>query len=325
MVEVALGFLFAVACHFLRRDTHSPRWKWLKTWAKRPLERGFASSFTSAIYFSISILAASNYSLAKKDFDISADGFGIIETQIAFATTVASILPLLYPIIMGLEDQEGSQSSSTAKAKMEYNSRLREKFRLVLMGLVTALFIYPFVSQCIHNWAPTDVGQGNGPDGTTVVNSTEWAALVSTCFRDTDGITDAENNVIIVFELVGSLVSILVALWSFSRLFFRKLYTQTSRAAIASRMLVFARSTAERVRPSSGARPVFSIVFLLIPFLLSLPLLWGIFRLREVQKALAGATTDLYIDNDWTFGQVVAIVIFAPVLFDMVYCAFELE
>jgi len=325
VVEIVLGFLLAVCCH-LRRNIDSRPWKWLRIWAKKPLERGFETFFTSAFYFAMSILVASNYALAKRDFDVSANGFGIIETQITFAITVASVLPLLYPITMGPEkEKEAGPSDPIAEMRAEYNSTLHEKFRLVLSGLVIALFTYPFVSQCIHNWAPTDVGEDNGPGGTTIVDSAEWAALTATCFGEVHPITDVENKVISAFELAGSLLAILVVLCNFFGFLLGRRNTEKSEDAVAGRILVSTRRMLERARFPSSVRLLFHIVFLLGPLLLSIPLLWGIFRLREVQRALAKATTNLYLDNDWTFGQVVAIAIFAPVLFDMVHCSFELE
>ena len=325
VTETILGFLLAVCCWILRQNIESRPCQSLKLWAKT-FERGFEAFFTSAIYFTLSILVASNYALAKRDFDISANGFGIIETQITSAITVVSVLPLLYPVLMGFEKRKDAHQIGTpATRRADYNSNLHEKFRLVLFCLVTVLFMYPFISQCIHNWAPTDVGEGNGPDGATIVNSEEWAALTATCFEEIDSITAFETLIISAFELVGSLLSILSALWSVFIFFLRKSSTEEYRHTAMNHILVSTRGTLKRIGIPFIIRPIFQIALLLCPILLSVPLLWGIFRMRGVQKSLARATANLYLDNDWTFGQVVAIVLFIPVLFDMAYCWFEIE
>jgi len=271
---------------------------------------------------------ASNYALAKRDFDISASGFGIFEIQITFAVTVVSVLPLLYPLLLSMDPQEARtvDDGAAAKIKSEYNSNLQQKFRLILLGLTLALFMYPFISQCIHNWAPTDIGEGNGPGGSTVVNSTEWSALTSTCFGDVNPIADFENTLICVFELLGSLLFILATLWGFFTFFVRRGFnTRISKDIVVTRIQASASRTLEKFRLPPKTRLVAQILLLLAPLLSSIPLLWGVFRLREVEKALARATANLYLDNDWSFGQVVAIVIFAPVLVDLVQCLFELE
>jgi hypothetical protein len=53
--------------------------------------------------------------------------------------------------------------------------------------------------------------------------------------------------------------------------------------------------------------------------LLTIPQLWGVLRLRGVQKRLADATSNVYVDNQWTFGQVVAVMIFVPVFTEVGY------
>jgi hypothetical protein len=42
-------------------------------------------------------------------------------------------------------------------------------------------------------------------------------------------------------------------------------------------------------------------------------------RLRGIQKGLADATKDVYVDTQWTFGQVVAVMIFVPVFTEVGY------
>jgi hypothetical protein len=45
--------------------------------------------------------------------------------------------------------------------------------------------------------------------------------------------------------------------------------------------------------------------------------------MRGVQQQLARATGSAYVDNDWGFGQVVSIVLFAPVVVEFVQAWFE--
>lgn len=62
---------------------------------------------------------------------------------------------------------------------------------------------------------------------------------------------------------------------------------------------------------------------LLLPLLLSTPILWAIFRLRGIQRELARVTGSAYVDNDWSFGQVVSIVLFVPVAVEFAQARLE--
>lgn len=296
----------------------------------------------SAIYFTASILIASNYSLAKRDFDISAEGFGVLESNLVSSVTVVSVLPLLYLITIGLAGGNGEASSDGAAAtgrdadenmatgpdhhvqerrdgrrrearKKAYNEQLQKRYRLMLLGLNLALFVYPFVSQCTHNWAPTDIGQGNGPGGTTIVEKPEWDALTETCFTShntSNPLSNVESTVISVFQLTGSITYIIVTVWKFLFLLLAYLKIHTRKK------LKFFTSF-------SYIRWLCKALVFLGPLLLSIPLLWSIFRLRDLQRGLAEATQNIYPDNFWSFGQVMAIVIFIPVITDMFCCLLE--
>lgn len=321
--------------------TTSP-WKRLKEKAARPTEKGLDTFFMSAIYFTASILIARNYSLAKRDFDISAEGFGVLEADLVSSVTVVSVLPLLYLITIGLADVNGEASSKDAAAtgrdenetmaagpghpvqarsavgrrearKKEYNEQLQKRYRLILLGLNLALFFYPFISQCTHNWAPTDIGQGNGPGGTTIVEQPEWDALIETCFTShntSNPLSNVESTVISVFQLTGSITYIIVTVWKFLFLLLAYLKVHTRKK------LKFFTSF-------SYIRWLCKALVFLGPLLLSIPLLWSIFRLRDLQRGLAEATQNTYPDNFWSFGQVMAIVIFIPVVTDMFCCMLE--
>jgi len=55
------------------------------------------------------------------------------------------------------------------------------------------------------------------------------------------------------------------------------------------------------------------------PFGLAVPLLWGFWRLRGIQRRLSLTVRGYYEGNDWGFGQVMAIAIFAPVGAEMLF------
>src|SRR5690606_24702089 len=66
----------------------------------RPVLRGMAAFFNAAVFFSLAIEIASAVVLARRDFLVGANGLGVHEAQMTWAISVASILPLLYPVAM---------------------------------------------------------------------------------------------------------------------------------------------------------------------------------------------------------------------------------
>jgi len=49
------------------------------------------------------------------------------------------------------------------------------------------------------------------------------------------------------------------------------------------------------------------------------PLLWGFWRLRGLQRALAKTLGGYYEGDEWGFGQVMAITIFVPIFVEMLF------
>ncbi|KAK3328583.1 hypothetical protein B0T19DRAFT_462203 [Cercophora scortea] len=205
---------------FKHHTIDNEAFKKAKVWVKRPLERGFESFFTSAIYFTMSLLVAINYSLARRDFDISAEGFGIIQAKITSTISVLCVLPLLYPLVMGLPDERSLNDRdhlevSCTKYKQQFGNGFS---RSLLSVLVMALFLLQFIFQCNLNWAPSVIGKNNGPGGTTVVSLAEWDTVTGTCLGEYTPMGDVEGAIISVFEMLGSIVYMLATVCSFGRL-----------------------------------------------------------------------------------------------------------
>ncbi|KAL2875112.1 hypothetical protein SGCOL_009684 [Colletotrichum sp. CLE4] len=170
-VELALGFVLA-SLILIIRQRHGPRAEFFQL----VLKAGFDAFFEFAIYFAVAIELAAIVMLVNKDFGISTAGFGANEAQIALAVSVVCILPLLYPIALlplDLFHPESERQAQQNSRKLQQRQRRRRDFSLMLFALVCVLFFYPFLSQCIHNWAPLRVGEGNGGDGKPYVTKEE--------------------------------------------------------------------------------------------------------------------------------------------------------
>jgi hypothetical protein len=306
LFETFLGFSFALGLEFIRSMSpieSDPRWRKLKS----VLLRGYTLFFDCAIYFAASIQIACVVVLVRKDFGISEDGLGGLTVQITWAVALLSLLPLLYPLIMlGIfVSKESEKELEEAEC-----TRSRHEFRFYLFCICWCLFLYTFISRIIGDYAPSQVGEGAGEGGVTIITTDEWDTLTTLCFAGVQTLSDQETEAIEAFGTAGSImISLFVVcpfLWTFVQILGLKFVDRVERK--------FSFLQERKAMKSLVSRAM----LVLIP-LLTIPEIWGVFRIRNVQQALSDAMGNEYTDNQWTFGQVVAVVIFAPVVIEVVY------
>lgn len=284
-LETTLGFGFILS---LAMSEKFPPMQ-AKTILKSILSKGRETFADSAGFFSASVQIACMIVLVRKDFGISATGFGGFTVQITWAVAVICILPLLYPLLILEPNQE---------------IRKRKNYRLFLFCASWLPFCYTCISQLIGDFAPTQVGQGAGSGGVTIITFEEWDALTALCLTGVGTLSDKEQKVLSCFGAAASILvsgyGLLSVMWLIgTRQWPEKMKELTNRMP----------------RPlSENQRAMFliGISAVVIP-LLTIPQLWGIVRLRGMQKTLSDASGSAYADNQWTFGQVTAVMLFAPV------------
>lgn len=315
IAELCLGCLFGYAYFIFSRDTgnHEPAASW-----KRAVERGLTAFFDSAVYFAIAVQLASTVVLVKKDYGLSTDGFGAIQAQISWAVSLVCVLPLLYPMALLGWDKVARRYRHEKQDRKEQEESYRVRRLLFYLALV--LFCYPFLSQCMHNWAPSVIGEGNAPGGATWITDAEQAKLEDLCFGQVNPLSGTESIVVAGFELAASLVVFIYAVLDLRKqlgrvggdVLLKSAGNTNDRPASAVASLDSYLESPDE--PTFDSATIVWMVVLLGPLLLSIPLLWAIFRMRGIQRELAKVTGSTYVDNDWSFGQVVSIVMFAPVV-----------
>ncbi|KAK2780419.1 hypothetical protein CKAH01_00363 [Colletotrichum kahawae] len=313
-VELALGFSLATVV-LLIRQRQGRRWEFFQIITKKGLE----AFFEFAVYFAIAVELATTVMLVNTDFGINAAAFEANEAQTALAIAVICVIPLVYPIALlptrMFHLESATQKAMNGKSEQEYR---RQNFRLLLFCLVIVLFFYPFLSQCIHNWGPLRVGEGAGKDGSTLITHDEWPRIQKMCFGHVGRLTDAEYWLLATCEIIASLLIFFFTLWHAMGVGLQrwkdeeKFHGKEGKGTI---MLSRTRNVLQRVW--HGHR----IMLLFLPVVLGGVLLWCIFRLRNIQEAAAVRLGIDYSGNDWGFGQIVSIIIFAPVVADMGFAA----
>ncbi|CAG8972895.1 hypothetical protein HYALB_00001315 [Hymenoscyphus albidus] len=141
------------------------------------------------------------------------------------------------------------------------------------------------------DFAPSQIGEEAAALGTTIVSNGEWDKLNITCLSGADILSTREQNFSSVFGAAGSLLVVIYGL----------------KAQLQSTSML--------------RRNKFSVsltfVWCFVISLLTIPQLWGVLRLRGIQRVLAGNTKNVYVDDRWSFGQILSVMIFAPVFTGM--------
>ncbi len=201
--EAFLGFTFALGLEVIRSTSRfQPR-----SHLRDIILKGCSMFFDCAIYFAASIQIACIIVLVRKDFGISADGLGGLTVEITWVVALLSFLPLLYPLVMlGIFVDEGSRDVLSKELEDADTSRPRHKFRFHLLSVCWVLFLYTFISRMIGDFAPSQVGEGAGEGGTTIVTALEWNTITELCFTGIQPLTDTETKVIEAFGAAGSII-----------------------------------------------------------------------------------------------------------------------
>jgi hypothetical protein len=288
-LESIIGLFFALVLAFHEPiSTKPPLTKYSGLFAE-----GCKIFFDCAVFFAISIQISCVVVLIRRDFGISANGLGGLTVQITWAVALLCMLPLLYPMFI-----------------LEYTDREKSNYRLFLFCGCWLLFFYTFISQMIGDFGPSQIGQGAGGGGTTIITTDEWNTLTSLCLSGVKYLSVAEQRVLSDFGAAGSTIisayGLLCLLWFI-------MAQQFPKQANAIRQ-----KASSLLPESSRRRYMIGCLNIAVP-LLTIPQLWGVLRLRGIQKGLANVTSNVYVDNQWTFGQVVAVMIFAPVFTEVGY------
>lgn len=312
-VELALGF-FLAASMLLIRQRSGRRWEFFQIIIKKGLE----AFFEFAVYFAVAIQLATTIMLVKKDFGKTTDDFGANEAQNALAIAVVCVIPLVYPIVLLhmriFHPESGRQHAidrKTGEAERKHN------LRLILFCIVVVLFFYPFLSQCIHNWAPIRMGEGADEGGQTMVTHGNWTRIEGICFEKVEKLRDVEYWLLALCEIVASLLIFLFALWHAWGVGLRRWKEEDKFSGKESKVTAMVSKARDKLESGwHGHR----IMLLFVPVALGAAILWCILRLREMQAIYMG---EGYQGNDWGFGQIVGIIIFAPVVVDMGFAAWS--
>ena len=143
----------------------------------------------------------------------------------------------------------------------------------------------------------------------------EWIQLSDLCFGN--NVLQLSGHEQAILKGFGTAGSVFVWIWGLGYLSW---YILDNQHPAVAQML---RKKAVGIRFGRNKdAAIISLLLVVIP-ILTIPQIRGVFRLREIQGALAESTDDSYTDDEWGFGQIVAVLLFAPVSVNVVYAWIE--
>lgn len=259
--------------------------------------RGCDSFHDCAVFFTFSIQLASIVVLARLDFGISASGMGDSTAKITWAISLLTMLPITYVAFNpGLLRYKSAETSSRSQKSRDRKAELR----FLLFALCLLLFIYPFLSRMMETFGPIMIG-GNS----NIISTSEWDIIQSMCLANVDPITSKEVVAMDVFGVAGSLFVCSLGLTKVIWLALKKHHGQ-------SRFVQYFHNQCSKWRDSTQLALA---LFVSVP-IIAVGQLWTIFRLRRFQEQVSANSANVDSDTQWTFGQIVAVTIFLPVLVD---------
>ncbi|KAF7544650.1 hypothetical protein G7Z17_g9788 [Cylindrodendrum hubeiense] len=264
VVDLALGIILSLAVIFLKPDrkrndrVHE---------AYEICTAGLSAFFDSAAYFAFALQLATIAVLVRKDYGISTLDMGALETEIAQAVAVVSLLPLLYPVAL-LEGGRGGEA--------------RHNARLLLLSVTVALSFYPFMSRCFHAFGESPIGDGKYDD----VSTDDWQHVETMCFPGglgglTEFMESTTYKALNGLELAINLIIYLFTFWLMASLPGSH-YPPGEKPGMQKSL-----ARRERVNDWFGQRRFIAALPLFTIIGLAVPLLWVIFRMRILQKDLA--------------------------------------
>ncbi|KAK5734368.1 hypothetical protein LTR17_009032 [Elasticomyces elasticus] len=266
-----------------------------------------------ATFFAFSIQLAAIVVLVKANFGISTAGMGDATMRITHAVSALVLLPLGYNMLVpGLGPsqphlelhviQPHEFKAEVGVEKTEHFETKRDTQRFLLFIVCWLLAFYPFQS-AINSWFGTSK---IGSSSTAVITKEQFEVIESMCTEGIKQISDTENALMAAFEILAFVPLSTLVLG-------RVLWLGIEKHHHGPRFYLTLASLRKRYLSVKAGEGLQMACFVAIPLLAS-GLLWTIFRAQRLQMDMASVLESGDSDHQWTFGQVVAVTLFAPIL-----------
>ncbi|KAK5700070.1 hypothetical protein LTR97_006205 [Elasticomyces elasticus] len=306
VLEQALGLGLALTFCMLRLGGTKKR-PVLNLVALRALD----SFHDCATFFAFSIQLAAIVVLVRENFGISTAGMGDATVRVTQAISVLVLLPLGYNMLVPTFGPSDQHQELAQANELEDETRLEKKKnrdpaantqRFLLFVVCWLLAFYPFQS-AMNSWFGTSK---IGSSSTAVISPEDFAEIGNMCTEGMQQISGTENALMAAFEILAFVPLSTLVLG-------RVLWLGIEKHHHGSRFYVILESLRKKHLSVKAGEGLQMACFVAIPLLAS-GLLWTVFRAQRLQMDMASVLESGDSDHQWTFGQVVAVTLFAPIL-----------
>src|SRR5579871_130968 len=253
----------------------------------------YETFFTCAAFLTFSLQIASIVVLSWVDYGISATNMGGLTLEITWAVSLLSLFPLMYGIYF--PDLFMSRPKQNEKTE-----RARDSLRFIIFIICWLPSLYTFITSSMHTFGKSQIGNHPG----AVISNEDWATLENMCWSGIQQLSTAENTAMTIFRMISWIVVNLLALGKLIHAGLKKHHDESGITQVADEI-------------GSQLRRWHALLFILP--VLSITQFWTFQRLQQLQFDMSSATGNSDMDRQWTFGQVVAVTAFTPVLVEGIF------
>lgn len=258
--------------------------KWKKEKLLKSCRKITAAYVDSAIALALSVELACAIMLIKKNFGLGVNDFGGLTVQLVWIVATLVMLPVVSFCWQDLRDK-------------------RIELRLCMTALAFILFLITFVCRMINTYSDRQIGGSSG----AVITEEEAGQLSLLCFGGNPNLSLAGTTVLEVFSVGASLwisCNIILALVD-------QCVDDSGDSLVAKtfqRCMKYLKSNVMGIAISTSALMVWSI-----------PLLWALMTLRSWQMTFTESIGETSDGDVWSFGQIIAVIVFLPVLNELLH------
>ncbi|KAH7411669.1 hypothetical protein DE146DRAFT_249864 [Phaeosphaeria sp. MPI-PUGE-AT-0046c] len=330
-VGMVIGYLlesiiaFGILCAFAYFEQRPPQHAKLPRLLLATASRAF---YNNAAFFAFAIQTASIVAFIKLDFGAGSSDMGALTIKIVWILSMLTLLPLLPLVLMQrIYDNDARTPSDSSTPLTEQTAALRNKskrggilghyedqgtdtmraaqqdFRFLLLVVCWAMALYPFVFRMQGTFGEKLAGDSDGK----IISTAEWSQIKAVCFQGANPISTPQDTLVTACGIISYLlVSIVVIGRILNKI--AKMFSARWMVRLRRWSLRFYKWRTQ----CYTAMCVLVLALLIVQF-------WGFFCLRQLQKHITATAGGDFLDEQWSFGQVVAGIVFLPVFVEVAF------
>lgn len=240
----------------------------------------------SAIALALSVELAAAIMLIRKYYGLGANDFGDVTVQLVWIVATLVMLPIVTFCWLDFKDDRG-------------------ELRLCMLSFGLILFLINFCCRMYSTYSSGQVGNLNDTD--KVITPEELGQIQYLCYEGHKALSPGGSVVVEVFSIGGSL-------WIFCNIL-SALMDQSMSITSSSKAGHMWQNIIQSLRKEQ------TCLMISVPAVVgwSVPLFWAMMQLRTWQKQFAASLNETSGSDVWTFGQIIAVVVFLPVLNEILF------